>query len=433
MNTRLQVEHPVTEMVTGVDLVHCQIRTARGERLTVDRRHALTPQGHAIEARSTPRTPTPGRITFLRTPSGPGVRDDSGVEAGFTVPVHYDSMISKVVAWAPDRAGAIARLRRALGEYEIGGITTAIPAPLWILEQDAFAAGDFDTAYLDRVLGKRRGRSFSELPDDDVDVAVAAAVLLGTCPARTGPRAANRRGRRRGAGRPGWRGCGDDREGPRSHAPRGRRGRPAAARHRRAAGDRRRRDPAGATLGTLDGVLLGDLTSPRVEATFAGEDVRAWNVDWGRGRGEFVVEDSYLDVIGGDFRRDDSAMEIDGQFSMSWPRPDGGEEMNALVRLESFPAASIRAAFGLTEGYLIDGPATGEMRLYGAYRRLFGVGRLRLDRPTAYGEPSVSRRETADEGGSAPPMRPARRTAIHPGRRAERRRRRPARAVASRR
>ena len=139
--------------------------------------------------------------------------------------------------------------------------------------------------------------------------------------------------------------------------------------------------------GTLDGVLLGDLASPRVEATFAGEDVRAWNVDWGTGRGEFVVEDSYLDVIDGDFRRGDAAMAIDGRFSLSRPRRDGGEEMNALVRLESFPAASIRAAFGLTDGYLIEGPATGEMRLYGAYTGLFGVGRLRLDRPTAYGEP----------------------------------------------
>ncbi|MCY4511455.1 MAG: acetyl-CoA carboxylase biotin carboxylase subunit [Acidobacteria bacterium] len=185
MNTRLQVEHPVTEMVTGVDLVHWQIRIARGERLTLDRGRALTPQGHAIEARVYAEDPdagfipAPGRITFLRSPSGPGVRDDSGVEAGFTVPVHYDSMISKVVAWAPDRDGAIARLRRALGEYEIGGITTAIPALLWILEQDAFAAGDFDTAFLDGVLAERRGRSFSELPDDDVDVAVMAAALLG--------------------------------------------------------------------------------------------------------------------------------------------------------------------------------------------------------------------------------------------------------------
>ena len=184
MNTRLQVEHPVTEMVTGVDLVHWQIRIARGERLTLDRRRALTPHGHAIEARVYAEDPdagfmpAPGRITFLRSPSGPGVRDDSGVEAGFTVPVFYDSMISKVVAWAGDRTAAIARLKRALGEYEIGGITTAIPALLWILEQDAFAAGGFDTSFLDRALVERRGRSFSELPDEDVDLAVMAAALL---------------------------------------------------------------------------------------------------------------------------------------------------------------------------------------------------------------------------------------------------------------
>ncbi len=184
MNTRLQVEHPVTEMVTGVDLVQWQIRIARGERLTLDRRRVLTPHGHAIEARVYAEDPdagfmpAPGRITFLRSPSGPGVRDDSGVEAGFTVPVFYDSMISKVVAWAEDRPAAIARLRRALGEYEIGGITTAIPALSWILEQDAFAAGAFDTAFLDRALERRRGRSFSELADEDVDLAVAAAALL---------------------------------------------------------------------------------------------------------------------------------------------------------------------------------------------------------------------------------------------------------------
>ena len=184
MNTRLQVEHPVTEMVTGVDLVHWQIRIARGERLTLDRARTLSPQGHAVEARVYAEDPdagfmpAPGRITFLRSPSGPGVRDDGGVEAGFTVPVFYDSMISKVIAWAPDRETAVARLRRALGEYEIGGITTAIPALLWILAQDDFAAGRFDTAWLDRVLDERRGRSFSELPDADVDLAVMAAALL---------------------------------------------------------------------------------------------------------------------------------------------------------------------------------------------------------------------------------------------------------------
>ena len=87
-------------------------------------------------------------------------------------------MISKVVAWAGDRTAAIARLKRALGEYEIGGITTAIPALLWILEQDAFAAGGFDTSFLDRALVDRRGRSFSELSDEDVDLAVMAAALL---------------------------------------------------------------------------------------------------------------------------------------------------------------------------------------------------------------------------------------------------------------
>ena len=184
MNTRLQVEHPVTEMVTGVDLVHWQIRIARGERLTLDRARTLAPQGHAVEARVYAEDPdagfmpAPGRITFLRSPSGPGVRDDGGVEAGFTVPVFYDSMISKVIAWAPNRGTAVARLRRALGEYEIGGITTAIPALLWILAQDDFAAGRFDTAWLDRVLDERRGRSFSELPEADVELAVMAAALL---------------------------------------------------------------------------------------------------------------------------------------------------------------------------------------------------------------------------------------------------------------
>ncbi|MEE2636889.1 MAG: acetyl-CoA carboxylase biotin carboxylase subunit, partial [Acidobacteriota bacterium] len=155
MNTRLQVEHPVTEMVTGVDLVHWQIRLAQGERLRLDPQRALTPQGHAIESRVYAEDPdagflpAPGRITSLRSPSGPGVRDDSGVETGFTVPVFYDSMISKVVAWAPDRAGAISRMRRALLEYEIGGITTVIPALLWVLGQETFVSGEFDTDFLD--------------------------------------------------------------------------------------------------------------------------------------------------------------------------------------------------------------------------------------------------------------------------------------------
>ncbi len=184
MNTRLQVEHPVTEMVSGIDLVHWQIRIAQGERLTIDPERALTPVGHAIESRVYAEDPdrgflpAPGLITSLRSPSGPGVRDDGGVEAGFEVPVFYDSMISKVIAWAPDRGAAIVRMHRALREYEIGGLTTVIPALLWILEREEFATGAFDTGYLDRALRERAGQSFSELSPPEEELAVAAAALL---------------------------------------------------------------------------------------------------------------------------------------------------------------------------------------------------------------------------------------------------------------
>ena len=105
MNTRLQVEHPVTEMVTGIDLVQWQLRIAQGERLTVDADQMLEPRGHAIECRIYAEDPdagflpSPGHIRYLRRPAGPGIRDDSGVEEGFDIPVFYDSMISKLIAW----------------------------------------------------------------------------------------------------------------------------------------------------------------------------------------------------------------------------------------------------------------------------------------------------------------------------------------------
>ena len=139
--------------------------------------------------------------------------------------------------------------------------------------------------------------------------------------------------------------------------------------------------------GTFDGVMIGDLAAPRIEATFVGAELRAWNVVWGDGTGQIVVEDSYLDLTKGVFRRDEAELQVDGTFSLGGPRDDGGEELNTVFSMSAFPAANIRAAFGLEDGYTIDGPATGEGHLYGAYPRPFGVGRLTLDHPVAYGEP----------------------------------------------
>jgi acetyl-CoA carboxylase, biotin carboxylase subunit len=183
MNTRLQVEHPVTELVTGMDLVHWQIRIARGERLEIDPVRALTPQGHAIECRIYAEDPdqafmpSPGLIRALRPAAGPGIRDDGGVSAGYTVPVFYDSMIAKLIAWGGSRDEAIARMTRALDEYQVLGIRTTLPFFVWLMRQPEYHAGQYDTTWLDRVLAERQGRSFNELTaDDEVLVTIAAAV-----------------------------------------------------------------------------------------------------------------------------------------------------------------------------------------------------------------------------------------------------------------
>jgi acetyl-CoA carboxylase biotin carboxylase subunit len=183
VNTRLQVEHPVTEMVTGVDLVHWQIRIARGERLTIDPERALVPNGHAIERRIYAEDPdegfmpAPGLVHAIRAPSGPGIRDDGGVLPGYAVPVFYDSLIAKLIAWAGTRAEAIERLARALREYEVVGIKTTIPFFLWLARQPEFVASRVDTTYLDALLAARRGESFSRFSEDEErTVAVAAAI-----------------------------------------------------------------------------------------------------------------------------------------------------------------------------------------------------------------------------------------------------------------
>jgi acetyl-CoA carboxylase, biotin carboxylase subunit len=183
MNTRLQVEHPVTEMVTSTDLVQWQIRIARGERLDIDPKRALDAQGHAIECRIYAEDPdlgfmpSPGLIRGLRPAAGPGVRDDGGVSAGYTVPVFYDSMIAKLVTWGGSRRQAIDRMSRALREYQVLGIKTTIPFFLWLMQQPEYLAGRYDTTYLDRLLVERKGDSFNELTEADEEVASIATAL----------------------------------------------------------------------------------------------------------------------------------------------------------------------------------------------------------------------------------------------------------------
>jgi acetyl-CoA carboxylase, biotin carboxylase subunit len=183
MNTRLQVEHPITEMVTGVDLVQWQIRIARGERLDLDRSSLLAPRGHALECRIYAEDPdagfmpSPGRITALRVPDGPGVRDDSGAEAGGEVPIYYDPLVSKLVTWGADRSQAVARMLRALREYEVRGIKTTVPFFMWMLQQPAFVNAEFHTAYLDEVLQQRQGTPFLRPEASLEEVAAVAAAL----------------------------------------------------------------------------------------------------------------------------------------------------------------------------------------------------------------------------------------------------------------
>jgi len=177
MNTRLQVEHPVTEWVTGVDLVSWQIKIAEGERLPF--LEPLRPRGHAIEARIYAEDPakgflpSPGRIDFLRVPGGPCVRDDSGVYSGYTVPSFYDPMISKLSVWAPTRREAIARMKRALSEYVVKGITTNIRYLLAVMDALEFVKGDYDTGFL----GRAHQALLSTFDPDLREVAMMASVV----------------------------------------------------------------------------------------------------------------------------------------------------------------------------------------------------------------------------------------------------------------
>lgn len=179
MNTRLQVEHPVTELVTGIDLVREQIYVAAGRKLSFTQEDVVL-RGHAIECRVYAEDadagflPSPGKITRLRLPQGPGVRDDGGIYEGAEVSIYYDPMISKFAVYGRDRAEAIDRMRRALLEYEVNGIKTTLPFFREVMDDEVFIRGDLDTGFINAFMERRKAVE----PDrETLDAAIIAAVL----------------------------------------------------------------------------------------------------------------------------------------------------------------------------------------------------------------------------------------------------------------
>jgi acetyl-CoA carboxylase, biotin carboxylase subunit len=188
MNTRLQVEHPVTELVTGLDLVRLQVEIAAGARLPFTQEQ-IAWRGAALECRIYAEDPannffpSAGRITHLAEPSGPGVRLDSGIYAGWNVPLDYDPMLAKMIVWADTRAHAIERALRALDEYHVGGIQSNLPLFRAILNDPQFRAGDLHTGYLDELL--RGGIDFHPPAPADLLSVAALAASLKAHPAKT--------------------------------------------------------------------------------------------------------------------------------------------------------------------------------------------------------------------------------------------------------
>ncbi|MGZ3663705.1 MAG: acetyl-CoA carboxylase biotin carboxylase subunit [Ktedonobacterales bacterium] len=185
VNTRLQVEHPVTEWRTGLDLVREQLRVAAGLPLSFTQ-DDVSFRGHAIEARITAEDPlnrflpATGLIAALQDPSGPGVRLDSGIYAGMDIPLYYDSLLSKLICWGKDRDEALARLRRALDEYTIGGIRTTIPFHQWLLNHPRFQAGDFSTDFIAEEWQPDRVEALEQDNEGDGLSTEAVAALVAT-------------------------------------------------------------------------------------------------------------------------------------------------------------------------------------------------------------------------------------------------------------
>ncbi len=184
MNTRLQVEHPVTEMVTGIDLVKAQLRIASGEDTGL-RQEQIRLRGSAIECRIYAEDPDqgflpgPGRIERLRVPGGPGIRDDGGVYEGYLLPIHYDPLISKLIAWGGDRAEATSRMIRALEEYVVEGVPSTVSFHLRAMRDERFRKGDLHTGFIHEMDGNLLPAPEEARKLEDLAVVVAALALRG--------------------------------------------------------------------------------------------------------------------------------------------------------------------------------------------------------------------------------------------------------------
>jgi len=192
VNARLQVEHPVTELVTGIDLVHEQLKIAAGQRLGFGQED-IASRGHAIECRVSAEDPanrffpSTGRIRAVVEPQGPGVRIDGALEMGQEVSLHYDPLLAKLIVWAEDRPSALRRMRRALGEYLVLGVCTTIPFHRWLMEHPAFQAGELDTAFLERHWAPD-GEPDERVVEDAAVAAVLSAHSVGASRRAVQPR-----------------------------------------------------------------------------------------------------------------------------------------------------------------------------------------------------------------------------------------------------
>lgn len=185
MNTRLQVEHPVTEMITGLDLVKEQIHIAQGEKLSF-RQDEIKIRGHAIEARiyaedsANNFLPDTGTLKQYKTPRGNGIRVDDGYEAGMEIPVYYDSMLAKLIAHSSNRGNAIAAMHRALNDYIISGVETTIPFCRFVMEHDAFISGKFDTHFAEKHFSHEKIQRADK--NEEEMAAIAAALVFSESP-----------------------------------------------------------------------------------------------------------------------------------------------------------------------------------------------------------------------------------------------------------